>query len=192
MLAAGVKSPVPLDELESHLREETEQKVKSGLSEIEAFNTAVQNIGHASLLKAEFKKTHGFAEWLGQDKDTRVNRILGLLWLIYSFWGFILIVIPLMGFFRSPGPGITLGLLLALLLAGIYLRGTIASIRLLAGVMRERRFIRILAFLNGICGIVAIVRKPLSISPLGLIFTIMGLVTIWLLRTPQKPKLATN
>ena len=33
MLAAGVKSPVPLEELESHLREDIEQQVQSGLSE---------------------------------------------------------------------------------------------------------------------------------------------------------------
>ena len=30
MLAAGIKSPVPLEELESHLREEITQQTKSG------------------------------------------------------------------------------------------------------------------------------------------------------------------
>ena len=37
MLAAGIKTPVPLEELESHLREEIEQQTKLGLSEAEAF-----------------------------------------------------------------------------------------------------------------------------------------------------------
>lgn len=32
MLAAGIKTPVPLEELESHLRDEIEQQTKSGLS----------------------------------------------------------------------------------------------------------------------------------------------------------------
>ncbi|HEX3890868.1 MAG TPA: hypothetical protein VHX90_08465 [Verrucomicrobiae bacterium] len=56
MLAAGIKSPVPLDELEIHLREEIEQQMKSGLSEQEIFNSAVQQIGQAKPLKTEFKK----------------------------------------------------------------------------------------------------------------------------------------
>jgi hypothetical protein len=56
MLAAGIKTPVPLEELESHLREEIERQTKSGLSEAEAFNSAVQKIGQVSLLKTEFKK----------------------------------------------------------------------------------------------------------------------------------------
>lgn len=192
MIAGGVTTPELLEELESHLREEIEQQIKSGLSESEAFKIAVQNIGHAGLLKAEFKNARSFAEWLGQDKDTRINRILGLLWLIYSAGGFILIAMTLLEFFRAPNPGMTPGLLLALLLAGIYLLGIIASIRLFAGVMRERRFIKMLALLDAIGGIVAMARRPLSISPLVLTFTIMGLVTIWLLRPPQKPKLAAE
>jgi len=56
MLAAGIKSPVPLEELESHLREEIEQQVKSGLSEQEAFTACVQKIGPAHAVKSEFKK----------------------------------------------------------------------------------------------------------------------------------------
>ena len=56
MLAAGIKTPVPLEELESHLREEIEQQMKSGLGGLEAFNSAVQKIGQARALKLEFKK----------------------------------------------------------------------------------------------------------------------------------------
>ena len=33
MLAAGIKTPVPLEELEIHLREEIERQIKSGLNE---------------------------------------------------------------------------------------------------------------------------------------------------------------
>jgi hypothetical protein len=56
MLAAGIKTPVPLEELEIHLREEIEQQMKSGLSEQEIFNSAVQKIGQANSLKMEFTK----------------------------------------------------------------------------------------------------------------------------------------
>lgn len=56
MLAAGVKNPDVLDELESHLREEIERQTNSGLNESEAFESAILQIGRASLLKAEFAK----------------------------------------------------------------------------------------------------------------------------------------
>lgn len=56
MLAAEIKAPVPLDELESHLRDEIEHQTKSGLSEMEAFKTAVTNIGQATALQMEFRK----------------------------------------------------------------------------------------------------------------------------------------
>jgi len=56
MLAAGIKAPVPLEELEIHLREEVELQVRSGLNEQQAFATAAQRIGQASTLKSEFAK----------------------------------------------------------------------------------------------------------------------------------------
>ena len=56
MLATGIRTPVPLEELEIHLREEIEQQVKSGLNKREAFNAAVAKIGQARSLKLEFKK----------------------------------------------------------------------------------------------------------------------------------------
>jgi len=56
MLAAGIKTPVPLEELEIHLREEIEQQMKSGLNEQKAFEISAQIIGEARPLKIEFKK----------------------------------------------------------------------------------------------------------------------------------------
>jgi hypothetical protein len=57
MLGAGIKTPVPLVELESHLREEVDQQMRAGCSAQAAFETAVQRIGRASALKVEFEKT---------------------------------------------------------------------------------------------------------------------------------------
>jgi hypothetical protein len=56
MLAAGVKTPVPLEELELHLREDVEEQRKSGLSEPQAFAAAVRRIGPGKTLNAEFTK----------------------------------------------------------------------------------------------------------------------------------------
>ena len=58
MLAAGIKAPVPLDELEIHLREEIDRQMKSGSNEQRAFETAVQQIGQVRPLKKEFNKVN--------------------------------------------------------------------------------------------------------------------------------------
>jgi hypothetical protein len=56
MLAAGIKAPVPLDELENHLREEIELQLKSGFTGQQAFEIAAGKIGQVNSLEQEFKK----------------------------------------------------------------------------------------------------------------------------------------
>lgn len=56
MLAAGIKTPAPLDELEIHLREDVALQIRIGSTEQEAFNSAVEKIGQAYALKTEFRK----------------------------------------------------------------------------------------------------------------------------------------
>ena len=56
MLAAGIKAPVPLEELEIHLREDIAQQKQSGLGAQPAFGIAAGKIGYAPELKREFKK----------------------------------------------------------------------------------------------------------------------------------------
>jgi hypothetical protein len=58
MLAAGIKTPVPLEELESHLREEIQQQMQLGLDAQKVFENAVKKIGQANLIKSEFQKTN--------------------------------------------------------------------------------------------------------------------------------------
>lgn len=72
MQAAGIQTPVPLEELENHLREDIEQQAKSGLSEQEAFEMAVGKIGQANPLKEEFQKINR------QDKARRQRRVGGI------------------------------------------------------------------------------------------------------------------
>lgn len=56
MIAAGIKTPVPLEELESHLREEIERQTKSGTNEEQAFTLAAERIGNGENLQKEFRK----------------------------------------------------------------------------------------------------------------------------------------
>jgi hypothetical protein len=55
MLAAGIKAPVPLDELEVHLRDEVREQTQAGIGEQPAFESAVQKLGCSSVLKNEFE-----------------------------------------------------------------------------------------------------------------------------------------
>ena len=82
MLAAGIKFPVPLEELENHFREEIERQMKLGLSELQAFDVAVKTIGQGTELGKEFKK--------GEPLESRFIKLLSIgcsvVALIFSLW----------------------------------------------------------------------------------------------------------
>ena len=73
MLAAGIKTPVPLEELEIHLREEIERRMKTGLNEREAFNAAIRQIGEGKNLKQEFSKTEKHRSQFFPDNPTSLK-----------------------------------------------------------------------------------------------------------------------
>jgi hypothetical protein len=87
MRAAGIESPAPLEELESHLREEFARQTKLNSDDQEAFDFAVQKIGRARALKREFKK-------IALPLETRFVRLIGIscgsvagvfsLWILYN------------------------------------------------------------------------------------------------------------
>ncbi len=56
MRAAGIKTAVPLEELELHLREDIDRLIKSGFGEKAAFELAARQLGQPPILKSEFKK----------------------------------------------------------------------------------------------------------------------------------------
>ena len=58
MLAAGIKTPEPLEELESHLCADIERQLEAGISAAEAFQVAVQRIGVGTALRVEFDKNN--------------------------------------------------------------------------------------------------------------------------------------
>ncbi len=190
MLAAGIQTPAPLEELELHLRDEIERQTKAGRNGALAFESAVRQIGQPGLLKLEFKKAGGFAGKLGETKAVRINRVLGLLWMVYCVGSFYTLTGGMSAAFYLPDFRFTPVFFLAVLMDLIYLRGLVASVLLFGGVVRERRFILLLAILDAVGGVAVMLLKPFQ--PLSCAFTILGFVSIWLLWPPQKPKLATS
>jgi hypothetical protein len=62
MAAGRISTAEVLKELESHLREDVRQQMRSGVNAEQAFEAAVQRIGRANALKAEFQKV-GRMRW---------------------------------------------------------------------------------------------------------------------------------
>jgi hypothetical protein len=191
MLSAGIKTPVLREELESHLRDEIVRQLESGLSESSAFHIAVQIVGPPSLLQTEFKKLGGsFSGILGANKIIRINRVLGLLWLVYCVGSFYKLTNGMWSATHQPDFRLAPLFSLAVLMDLVYFRGLIASARLIAGVTRERRFILLLAVLDAIGGVVVLVGQPFQ--PLVVFYTLAGFISIWLFWPPRKAKLAVE
>jgi len=186
MFAAGINRTT-LDELEGHLREAIEQQMKLGWDEPNAFKCAAWRIGRPRELTGEFKKAEGFVGWLGDNASVRMERVLALLWLIYCS-----------GSFFSHGAWLfwlgdfhqTAFFILAVMLEAIYLRGMVASILLFGGIRRvqERRIVWLIAILDAVGGIGAM--ATLHLHLLTVAFTILGIISVWLLRPSMKLKSA--
>ena len=95
MLAAGIKSPVPMDELELHLREEIEREMKSGLSlnEQEAFHFSVLKFGEGHAVRNEFKKS----------ERTFMKRTLLVLLGIFGVLFGTAFILPALAWYRDHG-----------------------------------------------------------------------------------------
>jgi hypothetical protein len=191
MLAAGIKTPVPLEELESHLREEIEGQIQSGMDEERAFRMAVKNVGPAEPLKTEFR-TAGFLNWLGDDKNTRINRAFAFFWLIYCGWAtwnighacVVWIIDGVHGIITgTEGFGVTRGLFLALLLGVVFVRGLIASLRVIRGKNQEIRVLKFIAAL-GVAMLVAQIVTFKRFSPVDVTLLSINVASLFLMRLP--------
>ena len=182
MEAAGVKAPAPLDELESHLREEIERRLRGGADEQRAFEAAIAQIGHAASIQNEFRKVGDSKPKLAESATAR--RALGLLWLVYCLGNFYTLTNGLMS--AMPVVKVTPLFVLAWLMDFVYLRGIIASVLWFGGVKRERSFILLLAILDAIGGTVVLTRQPFQ--PRVCFFTLLGFFTLWLLWPARKQK----
>jgi hypothetical protein len=77
MRAAGIKTPVPLEELESHLREEIGQRIRCGATTEQAFALAVNQIGSGDKLKAEFGKVEDTRRMQTKESLRRWSVVMG-------------------------------------------------------------------------------------------------------------------
>jgi hypothetical protein len=181
MLAAGIKSPATLEELESHLREEIERQKRSGIDARQAFETTILRIGQPEELKIEFAKGGGLFGFLGYDKFTRTNRILGTLWLVFSALSVARIFRMRAALFHPPWQDpkhiATFFIVISLLLV-MYLVGMFGSILLLRGAKWGRHIIRVFATFSLLCGIVLFFK---SFSVRESLFTAFFLVSVWFL-----------
>ena len=185
MLAAGIKTPATLEELECHLREEIERQVKAGVSEQNAFKITVVQIGQARELKAEFSTAAGLFGFLGADKFTRANRILGALWLVWSLWGCIRLCQSIAFRDSSFGPEQFNGFLAVVsIILALYGVGVLGSILLLRGSKIGRNIIRAIAVLGAMVLIGGGFAFK-SFSAFDIIAIPFHLITLWILFSPS-------
>ena len=105
LLAAGIKAPVPLEELEAHLREEIERQIRSGTNAQSAFDAAARQIGQAGELKAEFSKQRRLRDILGTEIKL-VSKEWVLKWMPVTHLGLhtvSLLFIAVMVLFKAQG-----------------------------------------------------------------------------------------
>gem|GEM_PF-5966107 len=190
MLASGIQSPVPLEELEVHLREEISRRMEGGAVEREAFDAAVAAMGSATSLKAEFRKAGGFWVWLGEDRPARIHRTFALLWLAFCCWIFFNLVAALAATPFISNLRLTPDLYLIFFFAPIFLRGIIAAIRLFGGNRKEARILRVLAIIGFVFSVGQIIYRHMPVAivvsyPDVLVLAFYG-ASLYLMRSPKK------
>jgi len=195
MLAAGIKTPVPLEELESHLREDIKQQIQTGKMPQEAFESASAQMGEALPLNLEFKKAGGFHGWLGENKAALNHRLLALLWLAFCTWIFLqfaynMTLAAMLIQFKSIHYDWHYNWDVAVLWEIIFLCGMIASISFFGGKKKGVwviRLVAILVLMAIVGGVVQGSSPPWKSSLLTVAVTVLCVASIWLLR-PSKLK----
>jgi len=204
MQAAGIQSPVPLEELEEHLREEVERQVKLGMTEAEAFQSAICLVGQPGRLRAEFSRAGEGLGGRGHDRATQISRILGLAWMVDNVWDLRFYTSTLAEFLYFPlfsGMRITTansGMMqgeMALDLAGI-----VAGFYLFRGTKLFRGIVWLLAGFQLLDSVPALAQIPPGawrVVPLAgyLIFALeisFLLATLWLLRPRPKTTMSAR
>jgi hypothetical protein len=97
MLAVGMTTPVPLAELETHLREEIDRRTQAGQEESDAFQAALQSLGSVDVLRTEFEKIKHL-------KKSRRWKLIEIYFWIVPIW-YPLLVASQAFFFRSGSFG---------------------------------------------------------------------------------------
>jgi hypothetical protein len=188
MLAAGLKTPVPLEELESHLRQDVEQQMQLGINAQRAFEIAVARIGQADALKTEFAKSGGFLDFLGVSKSARINRVLGVLWLAGCSLSFNTICHQYPMVSRAMPV-----LVMSMSAIFIYATGVVGSVFLFRGAKWGRSIVRTLALLMAIACFAQLLSFGMTAKWRAWCGVVAAfcLVTIWLLHAPEDKKPST-
>jgi len=79
MIAHGITTPAPLEELENHLREEMEQQLRAGAEGPQAFANAAERIGRPEALRLEFEKISGV-------RETRWWKLVAISYCVFGAW----------------------------------------------------------------------------------------------------------
>lgn len=73
MLAAGIQTPVPLEELEAHLRDDIARQIQSGADPRDVFESAILRFGCPASLQREFKKVGGLGRFGARAKNLALS-----------------------------------------------------------------------------------------------------------------------
>jgi hypothetical protein len=96
-IAAGIKTPATLEELENHLREEIQRQMKLGLNERQAFDMAAKTIGRGAELKKEFRK--------GEPLGPRLIKLFSIgcstVAFIFSLWWLLILLMDCPGWMNK-------------------------------------------------------------------------------------------
>jgi hypothetical protein len=87
MLAAGIQTPVPLEELESHFRDDIEKQMREGINAQAAFDAAIKRLGQADALNREFKLERFDIRFLSPNY-MRVYCLFSIPLLVSMIWAF--------------------------------------------------------------------------------------------------------
>jgi hypothetical protein len=189
MLAAGIKAPVPLEELECHLREEFERQILSGASDHEAFQRTVLQIGQGKELKTEFVKNSHLFSLLGNDIFTAIDRILGAVWLVLLAWGFVAMLRSYIWRLTSGHAGQSLGFLFDALELATYGVGILGSILVIRGTKLGRWIVGSIAGLLTLLMFSVLLRLIPSAQPFSVVevgsFTAFYAITALLMFLPR-------
>jgi len=204
MFAAGIKAPVPLEELESHLRDEIARQIQTGETELQAFESASTQIGRADLLKSEFKKSTGYLGWLGETRDARTMPVLALLWLLYFSFKLYFYANRIRVLLHQPEydskamifgfvmPNACFMLSLGLAFSLIHFAGIIASTSVLIGKGGSRSIVVIASLGLALYLVMTVGRIHngfiQTISLAGICFAVFYLASIWQLWPRRKTK----
>src|SRR4051794_12071260 len=96
MRASGIKSSETLDELEDHLRDDIERRMKLGAESQRAFEMGAESIGKPRSLRSEFQKLKLF-ETMSSSTHRRLQHTLVIIAMIAIFVGILLPILHKMG-----------------------------------------------------------------------------------------------